>query len=252
MIRPAPKGRFSGPAFALLLLALAGCGSVAGPASLSRAATPDGLNLDAVAIVRFQGHEEFCSGALVSPRVVLTALHCVQGPGEAAPRPASSLEVGFGDGVRDPGTEWLEVSEVRLPAPIKWSGPEQLLGNDLARLILRTPVDRRPLPARLGTVPPPGSQAHLIGFGEDRYGVIGQRHISRIWITDPSAGTSAGPASADTFTFVGAGCRGDSGGPILDAEGRLIGLVSVGTSRHCEPHRERFGQPVERPVRHRR
>jgi hypothetical protein len=76
----------------------------------------------------------------------------------------------------------------------------------------------------------------LIGFGEDRYGRLGLRHATRVTITRQGA---------RTLTFAGAGCRGDSGGALVDDSGTLVALVSLGTRRHCTKQGLRYGQRLD-------
>jgi len=194
------------------------------------------VQVEAAAIVQRRGEKEFCSGALVSNRIILTALHCVQdlATGEAAT--PTSLRVGFGQTVSDPDTRWTEVAEVLLPAMSYIDAIEDLQGNDIALLVLAEVIELAPFPLPdQSPLPEAGVELALVGFGEDRYGYVGARHVTSITVTE---------ATRTGFAFIGGGCLGDSGGPILDQEGRLVGLVSLGTSRHCVPGKTRFAQPL--------
>lgn len=215
-------------------LALACVCVAAHAATVADQAAP--ANANGVVIVARQGETDFCSGTVLSDTMVLTALHCVQDIGTDAPRPAAAFRVGFGAATFDKNVRWIGVGEVRTRGVTRLGKVEDLQGIDVAVLMLQTPFagERFSLPEQ---TPPPqvGSKLTIVGFGEDRYGLVGRRHATTVTVTGHTP---------DGFTFVGGACRGDSGGPILDGKGRLIGVVSIGTSRHCTPNFTRIGQPL--------
>lgn len=218
---------------ALLAACAAGQGHREAPPSAGQADPP---GLEAVAIVERKGKPAFCSGTALSERLVLTALHCVQELGAGSPDPPAAFRVGFGAATTDPDLRWVAVSEVRRPDPAYLDQIEDLQGKDFAVLILQAPFEGRTfaLPQQV-PLPAIGSKLTVMGFGEDRYGLVGRRHLTAVTVTGHRP---------DGFTFQGGGCLGDSGGPIIDAEGRLIGLVSIATSPHCTPNFDRIGQPL--------
>ena len=194
-------------------------------------------NVGAIAIVHRKGEKNFCSGTVLSERMVLTALHCVQDLGADAPHPPSAFRVGFGEATFDANVHWVGVSDVLTPSAAYLNEVEDLQGADVAVLMLQAPFDGTPfaLPQQ-APQPEIGSELTIVGFGEDRYGLVRRRHHAIVTVTGH---TPRG------FTFVGGGCLGDSGGPILDGEGQqLVGIVSIGTSRHCAPNFTRIGQPL--------
>jgi MYXO-CTERM domain-containing protein len=198
-----------------------------------------------------------CSGALVGPNLVLSAHHCVAdslstacgASGFSATYPAGDFRVTTsydaaasvfnGGGTNLPaadGVTWFAVSAVGVPG-------NNICGQDLAALTLSSAVSGVcPLIPAVDTGPTDGETYTAIGSG----------------ITAPS-GTTAGTrykatglavqcvGSADcqdstisaTAEWIGGSpqskgtCEGDSGGPAIDALGRVIGSVSRGPSNAC-------------------
>jgi trypsin len=229
---PGPKRRRAAAALALAVGATPGGALAAGPAGRDAHAL---AAREAVAYLRIAGSRELCSATLVAPRLLLTARHCVQRSGTDAPREPAELRLGFGDDAFGEEPEPLVVEQVLLPAGARYDQPEDLLGNDLAVLVLRDPTGRAPV-VRASPRDRQPREATLIGFGEDRYGRVGLRHATRVAITR---------RGAQTLTFAGAGCGGDSGGALVDDHGALVALVSLGTRRHCTGPALRYGQRLD-------
>ncbi len=189
-----------------------------------------------VVIVQREGRPDFCSGTVLASTLVLTAVHCVQEIGADRPVDPATVSLGIGTAIDDPALSRWAIAEIRVPGPAVFQTPEDLQGNDIAVL-----VPSRPLPVPgLGLpgqppLPAPGDSLTLIGFGEDRFGRVGRRHSVEVQVIER---TETG------FAYSGGGCLGDSGGPLLNAEGRLVAIASLGTSRHCEPQLTRYAEPL--------
>ncbi len=174
----------------------------------------------------------FCSGTLIAPNLVLTAKHCVRARAAAprysctAPsvdvgelRPASSLTVLFGhdlSGEMEPHAVSRVVDDGRL----------ELCDRDVAVLVLETPVTSvAPRDVRNSTLAR-GETLTAVGWGMTEFGFPDTRR-KRSGVTVLSS-TTTGPSAigANEILTSVAICRGDSGGPLFDRNGRVVSVVS--------------------------
>ncbi len=194
----------------------------------------------------FFGH---CSGSLIAPNVVLTAQHCVSLTDSESPSGGVICgETDFGmtaagaamrvtvEPVRPEadGPEFYKGTGQVRPAP----GTDNLCGYDVALIILEGQgigaTRATPLVPRLEGPPATGDTYVAIGYGN----------------TDPEGGGSGTRMRIDGNTVTCTGlqcplgssiaasewrgdaptCSGDSGGPAIDAEGRVMGALSRGPS----------------------
>ncbi len=189
---------------------------------------PDGRFADRVAMVLIRGGDKagFCTGLVLSPRVLLTAAHCL--------RPLRDMAVHYRDAAGAP---------VVIPVDAAISHPlyradaikARALSIDLA--LIRT---ARPLAPRfVGAViadggPPIGAPAIVSGYGAAREGDWasgGELRSVTLAVREP-ASTVLIWAADPTGRAAGA-CSGDSGAPIWSADGSTaIAIVAWAQAQH--------------------
>jgi antitoxin component YwqK of YwqJK toxin-antitoxin module/V8-like Glu-specific endopeptidase len=183
----------------------------------------------------------FCTGALIAPRVVLTAAHCTS----SFPLVGSRVYAGT-DLASEPGQR-LDVAELRRHPG--WTAENPRV-NDIALLVLEEPAPIAPvLPIETALDSAfVGTTVRVAGFGMDDAGQVGTKRQGTARVT---------ALAADTFDLAAApamSCAGDSGGPVLvdvGGESRVAGVTSfgdaacrVGTNTRVDVHMSSFIAPV--------
>lgn len=214
---------------------------------------------DAVAVFGAPDGVGFCSGTLIAPNLVLTAKHFVR---EKAPspryscttpsddlgalRPAAALTVLFGhdlSGAMEPRAVSRVVDDGRL----------ELCDRDAAVLVLATPVTTvRPRALRI-TALERGETLTAVGWGMTESGIPDTRRKRSGVTVLPSSNAGAGALGTNEILTTTAVCKGDSGGPLFDASGRVVSIVSrvrsgcaQGNGVHLLTRAEGVGALVER------
>jgi MYXO-CTERM domain-containing protein len=197
-------------------------------------------------VVLFLGDGYRCSGTLISPRVVLTASHCVEKAVPTVERVVFGLD-------RETGQSVNVIHLLRYPN----AGRDQMgFIGDIALALLESTAPAGAtfwpiLPSSLasGLV---GTQGRVVGFGLPDAGSPGApavKHQGTVKIETVSDWSVTARPNPSLI------CSGDSGGPIFVTVGGTeyhAGVTSVGTAGNCEdwakfsradPFQESFIQP---------
>ena len=220
------------PPLLRFLRSLAFAAALAAPFTSARAlvgSEPDGRFADRVAMVLIRGGDKagFCTGLVLSPRVLLTAAHCL--------RPLRDMAVHYRDAN---GAAVILPVDAAIAHPLYRADAIRARVEliDLALIRTARPLPPRFVPAAIasGAPPPIGTLAIVSGYGAAREGdwpsggtlrsvTLAVREPAStvlIWAADPS-GRAAGA------------CSGDSGAPIWSADGSAaIAIVAWAQAAH--------------------
>ncbi len=188
-------------------------------------------------IASMGGAGVLCTGSLIAPNLVLTARHCV------AQAPTGSINCGsamFGDlftlesmvvvantNLREPERDQVfEVEEMYVPES------KRVCGDDIALIKLKSTVPSStsaPYVPRVD-VPAMAQEGYTsVGFGGTSQAGdgLGTMRVLKDRVVDCRGDACGRGRVRDTEFFGDDGlCGGDSGGPALDAQGRIIGVAS--------------------------
>jgi MYXO-CTERM domain-containing protein len=196
-------------------------------------------------------NRSICSGSLIAPNLVLTARHCVSALSTGGdqvncgetnfdpPYDASEFALTWAQNLNQnvPQNSVYGATDVRVAA-----GSDEVCGNDVALLILDANVpsgDAALIEPRVDEEPETPEDFIAIGYGlndpDDTSGASAgvRRMASGLKVGCVGAAECDGQASNSEWAAYTPVCSGDSGGPALDAQGRVIGVASRADG-YCE------------------
>lgn len=182
--------------------------------------------------LRFDTGASICSAVLVSPRVLLTAAHCV----DPAYRGAASVTVKATNAPNDAILTTADFIDVtRIAHHPSWNPAEQSSPYDLAALQLAGVAPATPAPLLLALPDLTGRAIRLVGYGRTSSADAASSGTRRSAEVPVTAVTTA---VLEFGTAGGTGiCSGDSGGPSFyrgaDQVERLVGTHSYVRSSSC-------------------
>lgn len=198
-------------------------------------------------LTRASGSGGLCTATSIAPNLLLTARHCVAQTNTDSiecelttfhDTIAASGLMSSNDTAPEISSRWFAAAEVIVDERSR-----QLCGNDIAliRLAENVPTNlARPSSPRFRPEPTEGELYAAVGYGANSNVSIdaefGVRH-ARYELPVRCRGASCRDEAIfdNEFSGVDGVCRGDSGGPALDDEGRVIGVLSRGYSGCLSP-----------------
>jgi hypothetical protein len=184
-----------------------------------------------------------CSGSLIAPNLVLTARHCVSNVLDTVNGGVDCAKTRF-DAISDANHLFVttaavvkagNVGEFRVHEVIGLPAERHFVcGDDVALLVLEgkaDPTKVTPYEPRVATPLAKGDAYTAIGYGATDDGSTGggTRRV-RSGLTVACVGKDCDPTNVTANEWTGETgiCHGDSGGPAVDADGRVAGVVSRG------------------------
>lgn len=239
-----------------LVVVLAACAAPPGESSGERASRvaqpiiggkPSDATQDAVALlVRYDpslpgGMSADCSGTMLSPRIVLTARHCVSETDESAACNESGTADQGGHVLADfkPRSMFVFTGVTRpdilggagatRAAEIITNGAQVICNDDIALLVLEQPIaNAKTAPVRLEGLASEGEKVTLVGWGLTEKGGLPDTRQQRAGVAIERVGPK--PQLGPKEIEIGEGaCSGDSGGPMIsEGSGAVVGVLSRG------------------------
>jgi V8-like Glu-specific endopeptidase len=208
---------------------------------------PDSVDSNVFAVVSHRGAAgvALCSASLIAPNLLLTARHCVAtvtteivtcGQTTAsAPFPADTFFAANNESI-DQAMSAFSASSISVP-----SQGSDICGFDLALITLDSLVPAsvaKPLVPRIDLAVARGEIYSAVGYGQNSpgdAGIAGERMARGALKIDCAPGACGEGVEATEFVGDTGICSGDSGGPALDSDGKVVGVVSRSADDCSQP-----------------
>jgi hypothetical protein len=176
-----------------------------------------------------------CSGVLVSDRVVVTARHCIA-PASPENGAVDCAATKFGKEnaperiVITTSKDAAQPTNKHAVARVLVPDDDSFCNGDLAVLVLAQPLDKSegtPIPLALDHEVAQGEAFTAIGIGRTDTDPSGtRRRRDGLRVQCVGEGCANAMVGSREWWGEGAVCEGDSGGPALDREGKVVGIAS--------------------------
>lgn len=188
-------------------------------------------------VARHENSGGLCTATLIAPNLLLTARHCVSpGAGDdhvlcgesllGEPYPASAFYATNAPQPRE-DSPFFRATGVRVPVQ-----GEDTCGFDVALIILDENVPNslsQPAVPRIDREVVPGEPYTAVGYGVNEDGNSTGSRMQRDGLSiDCQPGSCGSGVESTEFRGETGICSGDSGGPALDGDGKVVGVVSRG------------------------